>query len=213
LALLDNGFISPAERPNRMIAPSEMAYGLLIKAYGDIVRKGYFLRSPHRRGGGINRSQTSLLFALIGDAGESELIIRQVASLKNILQEQLVIRLNPNTASFLHLKQLTCSLGLSLYTPQAPFLPQICFFRSSSVAIEYLKQDVRSIYLALDEPVSNNIFELDNKFGIESVHVDDAFGDNIFGLLRKPSPIKGNDIATYYLNENFTAQDLHKLIF
>ena len=213
LGLLDNEFISPAERPSRMIAPSEMAYGLLTKAYGDIVRKGYFLRSPRRREGGINRSQTSLLFALIGDAGESELIIRQVASLKNILQQQLVIRLNPNTASFLYLKQLTCSLGLLLYTPQAPVLPQICFFRSSSVAIEYLKQDVRSIYLALDEPVSNNIFELDNKFGMESVHVDDALGDNICGLLRKLSPIKGNDIATYYLDENFTAQDLPKLIF
>jgi hypothetical protein len=213
LALLDNGFISPAERPNRMIAPSEMAHGLLTKAYGDIVRKGYFLRSPRKSEGGINRPQPSLLFALIGDAGESELIIRQVASLKNILQQQLVIRLNPNTASFLYLKQLTCSLGLLLYTPQAPALPQICFFRSSSVAIEYLKQDVRSIYLALDEPISNNIFELDNKFGIESVHVDDAFGDNICCLLRKPSPIKGDDIATYYLDENFTAQDLPKLIF
>ena len=71
---------------------------------------------------------------------------------------------------------------------------------------------MRSIYLALDEPVSNNIFELDNKFGMESVHVDDAFGDNISILLRKLSPIKGSDIATYYLDENFAAQNLPSLI-
>jgi hypothetical protein len=72
---------------------------------------------------------------------------------------------------------------------------------------------VRSIYLALDEPVSNNIFELDNKFGMESIHVDDAFGDNIYILLRKVPPIKGSDIASYYLDENFTAQNLRSLIF
>lgn len=213
LALLDNGFISPAERPNRMIAPSQMAYGLLSKAYGDIVCKGYFLRNLRTKKEGGNEPRISLLFALIGDVNESELIIRQVASFKNILQQELVIRLNPNTASFPYLEQLTRSLGLSLYTAQAPKLPQICFFRSSSVAIEYLKQDVRSIYIALDEPISNNIFELDNKFGVESVHFDDVFVDNVFKLLSKPSTIQGNDIATYYLDENFTAQNLPNLVF
>jgi hypothetical protein len=213
LSLLDSGFISPTERPDRMIAPSEMAFGLLTRSYGHIVRKGYFLRSSCTNEGGANEPRISLLFALIGDVEESELIIRRVANLKNILQQQVVIRLNPNTASFIYLEQLTRSLGLSLHTPQAPGLPQICFFRSSSVAIEYLKKGVRSIYLALDEPVSNNIFELDNKFGVESVHIDDVFNDNILSLSRQPSPIQRNEIATYYLDENFTAQDLPRLIF
>ena len=170
------------------------------------------MRIPHKQKTGSNEPRISLLFALIGDTLESELIIRRVASLKNILQQQLVIRLNPNTASFPYLEQLTRSLGLSLYTPQTPGLPQICFFRSSSVAVEYLKQDVRSIYLALDEPVSNNIFELDNKFGIESVHVDDDFSDSITKLSRQLYVVKGNDIATYYLDDNFAARNLPSLI-
>lgn len=212
LSLLDSEFITPPERPSRMIAPSEMAYRLITKHYGDIVCKGYFLRIPHKQKTGGNEPRISLLFALIGDTIESELIIRRVASLKNILQQQLVIRLNPNTASFPYLEQLTRSLGLSLYTPQTPGLPQICFFRSSSVAIEYLKQDVRSIYLALDEPVSNNIFELDNKFEIESVHIDDDFSDSITKLLCQLYVIKGNDIATYYLDDNFAARNLPSLI-
>lgn len=212
LALLDYRFISLTERPNRMIVPSEMAHRLLTKSYGDIVYKGYFLRNMRNMNVSTSKPRTSLLFALIGDVAESEKIIRRVAGLKNILQQQLVIRLNPITASFPYLEQLTRSLGLTLYAPQANELPQICFFRSSSVAIEYLKHDVRSIYLALDEPVSNNIFELDNKFGVQSVQLDDVFGDNVISLSSQSSSINGKDIATYYLDENFTAHDISNLI-
>ncbi|WP_146097368.1 hypothetical protein [Rhodoferax sp. TS-BS-61-7] len=211
--LRDNCFLSEIETPDRIIAPSEMAYNIIRTQYGDRTAKGYFLRglnSPPRL---TSSKKNYLLFALIGDMSESEKIIEAVASLRNLLKQHLVIRINPNTASFPHLKSSVTFHGLSLYDPIAMGLPEVCFFRSSSVAIEYLRQNVKPVYLAIDEPISNNVFELDNKFGITSVKVDGTFAQAMTQLVAEDHYVRGSEIAAYYLDADFTPSDLLNLIY
>lgn len=210
--LQDNHFFSENEIPDRIIAPSEMAYKIIRAQYGDRAIQGYFLRGAPPRSSLALKKKNYLLFALIGDISESEKIIAAIASLKNLLDLHLVIRINPNTASFPHLRSVATSHGLSLYNPIVTALPEVCFFRSSSVAIEYLRQGVRPVYLAINEPVSNSVFELDNKFGISSVKVDGMFAQSMMELLAEDHFLQGNEIASYYLDEDFTSSNLLNLI-
>lgn len=214
-SLLDSRFLCIDERPHRIVAPSEMAYGLLKRSYGEITYRGYFLRGSNDHTP-TTSLEKCLLFSLIGDIHESEIIIRHVASLCGNIEFPIVIRLNPNTSSYKHLSKLVLSHGLSLYDPKCPMEPFISFSRSSSVIVEYLRQNVKSVYLALDEPVSNNIFELDNKFGVEQIQVNTFFRYNILRMVTNTSRFQkfdGKTIAAYYLDEGFTASELPRCIF
>jgi hypothetical protein len=93
-------------------------------------------------------------------------------------------------------------------------LPKICFFRSSSVALDYLKTDVIPVYLSLNEIISNNIFELDNKYQFESIQVDERFNVNLETAMQKLSSrkINGAEIANYYLDQRYDADQLSALI-
>ena len=210
--LLDKRFLREAEIPDRIITPSVMSYRIIRSQYGSRAFKGYFLRGRASNPTFIQGADRYLLFALIGDVSESMKIIEAAASLLHQLKQKLVIRLNPNIASFSQLKAAAVSYGLSLYDPIAMGLPEICFFRSSSVAIEYLKQNVRPVYLSIDEPISNNIFELDNKFGISSVKIDSTFAQSVSKLIAEDHYVNGSDIANHYLDEDFVPSNLPKLI-
>ncbi|PQA76629.1 hypothetical protein C5F53_14100 [Rhodoferax sp. TS-BS-61-7] len=81
------------------------------------------------------------------------------------------------------------------------------------MAIEYLRQNVKPVYLAIDEPISNNVFELDNKFGITSVKVDGTFAQAMTQLVAEDHYVRGSEIAAYYLDADFTPSDLLNLIY
>ena len=215
LSLLHPGLLEKHEWPSTLITPGEMAHKLLTKTHADLnVRRGYFLRGGRSPSNNPQRAPY-LLFALTGNIRESEEILSNVAVFAHNSGQSVVIRLNPNTSTFPHLRQFTRELGLALYDPKEPTLPQLCFFRSSSVAIDYLRNDVVPIYLDTGELIGTNIFELDGKFPIESVLIDSAFGDNVARLMQKHplgQAFDGRSVANYYLDQEFSEQDLSALL-
>ncbi len=215
LSLLNPGFLEKHEWPNTLITPGEMATQRLAKTHRGLnVRQGYFLRGGKPPSDDPQRGPY-LLFALTGNIRESEEILRNIAVFAKSSRQSIVIRLNPNTSTFPYLRQFTLELGLSLYEPKEVALPQLCFFRSSSVAIDYLRNDVVPIYLDTSEFISTNIFELDDKFPIESVRIDSAFGDNVACLMQKHplgQAFDGRSVANYYLDQEFSERELSALL-
>ncbi len=211
LSLLNNMFMNPSERPGSIYAPSIMAFNLLKKGYGDIVRKGFFLR-----GSGDYPSNTLsemyILFALIGDIPEAKLIINKIIDLQKEVSVPIKISLNRNSSSFKDIQKLVISSGLRIYDSVNCGLPKVCFFRSSSVAIEFMKRGVCSVYLDLNEPVSNNIFELDANSSIESLKINDITNTSVCKYLICNQPVDWSKIASYYLDENYSLQDLNQLL-
>jgi hypothetical protein len=215
LSLLKPRFVETHEWPDILVAPGEMATKLLSKTHvGVRVRKGYFLRGGRPPSENPKRA-SYLLFALTGSVSESKKILRNIAIFAKKSGQSVVVRLNPNTSTFPHLRQFTHELGLALYDSREPALPQLCFFRSSSVAIDYLRNNVVPIYLDTGELIGTNIFELDGKFPIESVRIGSGFSDNVNLLIQKyplGQAFEGRSVANYYLNQEFSTQDLSTLL-
>lgn len=211
LSLLNNTFIKPSETPSSIYAPSMMAFNQLKKGYGDIVRKGFFLRGSNEHLSNTS-SNTYILFALIGDIAEAKLIINKIVNLQKEVSVPIKISLNRNTSSFKDIQKLVMSSGLKIYDPVTCGLPKVCFFRSSSVAIDFMKRGVCSVYLDLNEPISNNIFELDAVFNIESLNISDISNITVRKYLMRNQLVDWSKIALYYLDENYSPQDLNQLL-
>ena len=211
LSLLNQMFIKPSERPSSIIVPSNMAFNQLKKGYGNIVRKGFFLRGSTGRPSNTS-SETYILFALIGDFAEAKLIVNKIVNLQKEFSMPIKVSLNRNTSSFKHIKKLVLSSGLRIYDPVTCGLPKVCFFRSSSVAIEFMKRGIYSVYLDLNEPISNNIFELDAIFNIESLKFSDITNISVSKHLIRNQHVDWSKIASYYLDENYSPQDLNQLL-
>jgi hypothetical protein len=157
-------------------------------------------------------SDTYILFALIGDIAEAKLIINKIINLQKEVSVPIKISINRNTSSFKDIQKLVMSSGLKIYNPVTCGLPKVCFFRSSSVAIEFMKRGVCSVYLDLNEPISNNIFELDAVFNIESLNISDITNITVCKYLMRNQPVDWSKIASYYLDENYSPQDLNQLL-
>jgi hypothetical protein len=192
-----------------------MAFDLLSRIFPDVsIIKGFFLRGSKVAVNAPAKHADLLLFALTGDINESEHIMSHVAGLRLQQNSKLVIRLNPNTSTYVHLANYARKLNLNLYMPSDATLPGLCFFRSSSVAIDYLKADVIPVYLGLNEIISNNIFELDNKYQFENLQVDERFNVNMGAVIDKTynQKINGAEAANYYLDQRYDADQLLRLI-
>ena len=96
-------------------------------------------------------------------------------------------------------------------------MPGLCFFRSSSVAIGYLRMKVVPVYLDLEDVISNNSFELDPVHRFESVRVDAGFGDAVAALVARYGEAgigDGPAIADLFLDQRYdpkTLAGLHEL--
>ena len=209
LSLTQAGFYKPQEVPSVVVAPGEMITQLMHKIFPNtIVRKGYFLRGSKDDASNLKKiNPNTLQFALTGNIAESTKIIDCLAASGIQKNYQIIIRLNPNTLSYGYLDKYVKKLGLKLYSVDDEFLPSICFFRSSSVALDYLKLNVMPVYLNLDEIVSNNVFDLDGKYEFMELDVNELIGDNIETIVRFNSEVtKGAEISKYYL-QNITPND------
>ena len=209
LSLTQTGFYKPQEVPSVVVAPGEMIAQLMHKIFPNtIVRKGYFLRGSKDDASNLKKiNPNTLQFALTGNIAESTKIIDCLAISGIQKNYQIIIRLNPNTLTYGHLAKYVKKLGLKLYSADDEFLPSICFFRSSSVALDYLKLNVMPVYLNLDEIVSNNVFDLDGKYEFMELDVNELIGDNIETIVRFNIEVtKGAEISKYYL-QNITPND------
>lgn len=215
LSLINKGFFKKNELPCTLITPGEMAAKFLSRIFVDLnVCQGYFLRGSE--GGSNQRARAPyILFALTGDIRETKAILRKISIFAKNIVGIIVIRLNPNASSFSYLRKFTLELGLLLFDPMEAALPQLCIFRSSSVALDYLRKDVVALYLDTGELISNNIFELEDKLLIDSLRLDIDFERNL-KLIMEKNPLNhdfnGGKLANYYLDQNFSEKDLSNLL-
>ena len=210
-------FYRADEIPSSVITPGEMAFDFFSQnpAWKNI-RQGYFLRGSGKNADTKPEIQRdNVVFALTGNIAEGEHILQYMAKLQGATTLKAIARMNPNTSSFQHLRAYAQQLGLTLYAPQEHSRPVMCIYRSSSVAIDCLKEDIAPIYLQLAEIVSHNIFELDNQYRLETVAMDQNFNDKVEVLAEKygTSPrVNGAKIANHYLDQSFSAVELSKLL-
>lgn len=216
LSLVMHGFYSPKEIPSIIVAPSQMIARLVRVTFPNaIVRKGYFLRG-NKKESLSKKSADALLFALTGNVEESKRIMDCIAKSDIQKSHLVVIRLNPNTSSYLHLKSYAETLELDLYSADQQFSPSVCFFRSSSVALDYLKLNITPVYLTLNEVISGNVFDLDDKLESMTLNVSSSFKVNLDSILSKiklsPQLDCGEKISDYYLDQSYNPTDLIPLI-
>jgi len=223
LSLNQTGFYQEENIPAVIIAPSKMSANILNKTFPKVaVRNGFFLRGSKKKdiNESIEQSPNTLLFALTGNIEESTQILNYLFESKIQKLYKIVIRLNPNTSTYLYLKGLVERYNFILYVRQNDSLPNACFFRSSSVALDYLRLGVLPIYISLGEIVSNNVFELDNKYQFERVEFlkNKETGISLSKSIEKIMDIKpksvlnGAEMSDYYLNQSYNSSMLVQLL-
>lgn len=203
--LLHGGFFERDEIPDVMSAPGAFAAERLAARFpGAEVRARYFVRGerqfPSRRDPGL------LLFALTGNVEESGRILRAAATLGRRGGHRIVVRLNPTTSTYARLCAGAREVGLAVYEDGEPAVPGYCFFRSSSVAIDYLRLGVVPVYLDLGDAIGNNSFELDPGHPFERLGVDDGFAEAAAALVARLGTRGiegGRALADRHLNRDF----------
>lgn len=214
LSLIEKGFYLNNEIPTLIITPSSMSSIIINKSFKEKnVRQGYFLRSKL-----VNlfpkKASNFLLFGLTGNIKDSKEIMGYISRSK--YKEDIKIRLNRNTSSYLTLKKYAHALNLKILKKNSNEIPKVCFFRSSSLALEYLRLNVTPVYLDLNQIVSSNIFDLDNKFKCLSLRVSLDFDRSLDVILSKIvltyPVVDGKKIADYYLDQSYNVADLEMLI-
>ena len=208
LSLTRTGFYREDEVPSVIVANSEMSSQIFKKIFPDaIIRNGFFLRGSTRVVNPIQIDPNAFLFALTGNVEESSEILNCLADSEIQENYKVIIRLNPNTSSYPYLSGLAKNLRFNLYNGNEDYLPRICFFRSSSVALEYLRFNVLPVYVCINEIITNNVFELDGKYQFNSlvllrdkdfkVYLSEKIKSIIGGY--SGGILNGAEISNYYL--------------
>jgi hypothetical protein len=215
-SLTQKGFYRQHDIPSVIVSNSVMSEKLLSETFPEaLVRKGFFLRGSKSFNKNVRQDSNTLLFALTGNIKESCEILSRLAEAEIQKTYKVIIRLNPNTSSFRYLIEYAEKHQFTLYTGKENFLPRICFFRSSSVGLDYLKLNVIPVYLDINEVVSNNIFELDNKYTFSSVKLADSIRSAINAIIENQALLVGQDgfkASQYYLDQNFQLNCLKSLV-
>ena len=216
LSLLSNQFMTLYERPDVLIAPGQMPYNLLTKVHPNInVRKGFFLRAQGSKNTELMLSSSKyLLFALTGNVDESKIIIQSLAEFSIHSPMPILIRLNRNTSSFEYLASVTRQYGLNIQDRDDVSPPYICFYRSSSVALDYLRRNIPIVYIAIQEPLSSNIFELTSG-QFDEIRLESNFGIQLLAYIQKYSTdtiTNGDKKANAYLDQEYNSHQLISLL-
>ena len=216
LSLLNNQFMTSYERPDIIIAPGQIPYNLLSKIYPNItVRKGYFLRGQEvKKSESMLSNSKYLLFALTGNIDESKIIIEYLAEFSRCSPMPIMIRLNQNNSSFEYLASITRQYGLEVQNKDDASPPFICFYRSSSVALDYFRSNIPIVYIAVQEILSSNIFELTG-YQFDEIKLESNFGYQLLRYIQKYSIdpiIDGGQKANAYLDQQYNSHQLLSLL-
>ena len=214
--LLHPGFFAAHEIPAIIRTAGTIAAKAIAGNFPGVeVRPGCFIRGDLSGAG--RRDAGLLLFALTGNIEESTRILQSIAAFAARKAHRVVVRLNPNASTYGYLCDVARKLGLKTWEDAGRVVPGLCFFRSSSVAIGYLRMKVVPVYLDLEDVISNNSFELDPVHRFESVRVDAGFGDAVAALVARYGEAgigDGPAIADLFLDQRYdpkTLAGLHEL--
>jgi len=215
LSLLDSGFTRPSEWPSVTITPGKMSYLLFKKIHPNLkVREGFFLRGNPIPANLLN-SEIKVIIALTGVENESSEILRKFAQIPKKLISTVAVQLNTNAPSYSRLSSLAVALGFRLCDSRNAIRPEICFFRSSSVAVDYLRRGSVPIYINNNDIVESNSFSLDDICVINTINLKDNFLNDFLTFFENSLALKHSlvpNFADYYLNQDFLEDDLSVLI-
>jgi hypothetical protein len=129
---------------------------------------------------------------------------------------KVCVSLNPNSSSYLRLRKFARKKGINIYSHENDGKPAVCFFRSSSVALDYLSINVYPVYLTFGEVITGNVFDLDGRFRSAVLKVTSDFSLNLVDILNQieslPEISDGKKIASYYLDKSYNNYNLKQLI-
>jgi len=214
-SLLDSRLTSTSEWPNIIITPGKMSYLLFKKIHPNLkVREGFFLRGNPIPANLLN-SEIKVIIALTGMENESSEILRKFAQIPKKLISTVAVQLNTNAPSYSRLSSLAVALGFRLCDSRNAIRPEICFFRSSSVAVDYLRRGSVPIYINNNDIVESNSFSLDDICVINTINLKDNFLNDFLTFFENSLALKHSlvpNFADYYLNQDFLEDDLSVLI-
>lgn len=213
-SLTNVGFYNVSESPSLIVTPSEMIFEVILKVFPNtMVKKGFFLRGDRSHIENVRPViHNCLLFALTANVEESIKIINYIKDLRISQLSKVVVRLNDNATSYKEISQYVEYSGLTLFSKKHHWHPSICFFRSSSVALDYLKFGVTPVYLHLDEIISNNAFDLMTELSFKTLEVDDSFFLNLNEIVKNNTQIKdGMEISRFFLDSTGSDSELMEL--
>lgn len=219
LSLTQAGFYKEYHLPSVMVANSEMSSKIFNQIFPNtIIRDGFFLRGFKSSLNLIQKDPNTLLFALTGNIEETSEILNWLAVSEIQENYKVIIRLNPNTSSYAYLSGLAKKLRFNLYTGKEDFLPGVCFFRSSSVALEYLRLNVSPVYVSINEVITNNVFDLDNIYKFTTLKINKSKSNQMLeyfkNIVDDNLGVEKNEtkISDYYLNQTYNPLSLVQLL-
>ena len=129
---------------------------------------------------------------------------------------KVCVGLNENSSSYLSLRKYAKKIGINIYSHENDGKPAVCFFRSSSVALDYLSINVYPVYLTFGEVITGNVFDLDGRFRCAVLKVTSDFSLNLVDILNQiensPKIREGKKISSYYLDQSYNKINLKQLI-
>ena len=192
--------------PTRIVANSIFSFRSLKNNFIESeVIKGFFTRSKYKYTANIS-DEKIITVALNSNLYESKIILDRLSQIKLPKKWFFCIRLNPNTKTFYLLKKKCTQLNFKLFDPNKPFLPNICLYRSSSVALDYLSHNVPVYYLNICDIFENNFVKIYKFKSYNSIPINDIFDKNILRLINNKKHIIRS--SKYLLRKSFDYNDL-----
>jgi len=198
LSLTSKNFYNLNEIPSVIITPGTMVYNFISKIFNN----SFIINGPFIRGSDLPDNllvdKKLILIVLTSYIPEAKAIIESIVSSGLHRRYKIEIKVHPDPLTSKIIIKLVNQNKLSLFTGFSNLKPIVCLFRSSSIAIEYLRIGINPIYINLQLGFSNNIFDLDNAYNFTSLDIDkfNSFVPNKI-LYEKNKCI---DISNYYLN-------------
>lgn len=198
LILSHGGFLAVDEMPEKIITYSEMGTKILNQSLNPKnLKTGYFISNFSHDPSASFIVEDIVQIALNGSVREAKEIIETIAKMKDEYKKRIFVRPNPNDKSFKLVKKYSELNGVNLYKIGTNSIPKVCFFRSSTVALEYLVLGVKIVYLQMDEIVTANIFEYAPEVDVEVANIM-YLKDRVISYLDF-GPVKGSviDMGAY----------------
>ncbi len=197
LSLTSKKFYNSNETPSVIITPSTMVYNLISRIFiNSAIIDGSFIRGSDLPEN-LLVDKKLILIVLTSYIPEAKVIIESIVSSGLHKRYKIEIKVHPDPVTSKIIIKLVNQNKLSLFTGFSNFKPLVCLFRSSSIAIEYLRIGINPIYINLHSGFSNNIFDLDNVYNFTRLDIDKFKSFVPSKILYKKN--KCVDISDYYL--------------
>lgn len=197
LSLTSKMFYNLNEIPSVIITPSTMVYKLISKIFiNSTIINGSFIRGSNLPNN-LLVDKKLILIVLTSYIPEAKVIIESILSSGIHRRFRIQIKVHPDPITSKKIIKLVNQNKLSLFKGFSNLKPLVCLFRSSSIAIEYLRIGINPIYINLQSGFSNNIFVLDNLYNFTTLDIDkfSSFVPNKISYKKS----KCVDISDYYL--------------